>query len=693
MTLGGSRRLGAAPATREPAPGSRSRAGSNLRVLLTTEGTYPHYTGGVSTWCDLLITHIDDVDYVVWSLMMNPFIKQQFAFPANVVKFVGVPLWGVEQPAEYTRELPAAEVFKAARRTRDRDVETHFLPLFTSFLDAVSTSLFDPIRFSSLLADMHAYFREWEYRTTWRSPVVWDAFCQFLLGLPDGSFTSSPPAQESSLVPRWVQVREHIRFLMLGHDAGGEELGPGPPADRQAAEEESPRIAEAIEGLRLLYRLLQTLNVEVPRADVTHSAAAAFCAIPCILSSVERGTPFLLTEHGVYLREQYLAIDRARMPYHLKRFLIDLISAVAQTSYVLADQISPVCNFNTRWELVYGAPENRINVIYNGVSEHVFHPQPADIRVPTVVQLARIDPLKDQLTMLRVADLVRRRIPNVRFLHFGPVADDDYGREVFALHAELGLQDTVAFMGNTDDPSGALNMGHVAFLTSISEAFPYTVVEALMCGKQVVSTDVGGVREAIADEGATAPPRDIEGLADALTVILQQTDEERERLGREARKRAVESFSLDRFLHAYRTSYVELATHRAEVIPLHVRDEEQPSAMPEMPPIDPVVGPVPGEPVAPPAPVPAGAAISGVGPDMAEISEVFASLSRALSDAVPGVRSEAVRAIARLGGPVATKTLAETAQRDPSAEVREAAVLSLFRLLSPRLRSDPDDPL
>ena len=43
--------------------------------------------------------------------------------------------------------------------------------------------------------------------------------------------------------------------------------------------------------------------------SATHSAAAAFCAIPCLLSRVERGTPFLLTEHGVYLRERQVKQD------------------------------------------------------------------------------------------------------------------------------------------------------------------------------------------------------------------------------------------------------------------------------------------------------------------------------------------------------------------------------------------------
>ncbi|HSU80156.1 MAG TPA: DUF3492 domain-containing protein, partial [Candidatus Angelobacter sp.] len=36
---------------------------SKLKVLLTTEGTYPFHQGGVSTWCDLLVQKLHDIDF------------------------------------------------------------------------------------------------------------------------------------------------------------------------------------------------------------------------------------------------------------------------------------------------------------------------------------------------------------------------------------------------------------------------------------------------------------------------------------------------------------------------------------------------------------------------------------------------------------------------------------------------------
>ncbi len=324
--------------------------------------------------------------------------------------------------------------------------------------------------------------------------------------------------------------------------------------------EHLPSLNDATEGLRWLYRLMMPLNVPIPDADVVHSSAAGFCSIPGILAKIEKGTPFLLTEHGVYMREQYLAMARYGFPYYLKKFLVQMIAAISRTAFYYADQISPVCEFNARWELRNGAERERIRVIYNGVDPVSFSPRRVSRpSAQTVVSIARIDPLKDLETFLRVADVVRQRIPNVQFLHYGPVADREYDAKVKELHKSLNLANTVKFMGTTDNPAEAYNQGDVILLTSISEAFPYSVVEALMCGKPVVSTDVGGVSEALEGVGLLARPKDIEGLADAVLRLLNLDEGARQELETACRDRALNRFTIDAALQGYRRTYQTLA--------------------------------------------------------------------------------------------------------------------------------------
>ena len=50
-----------------------------IKVMMATEGTYPFHQGGVSTWCDSLVKNIPDVDYIVYSIIMNPFVTQKFS--------------------------------------------------------------------------------------------------------------------------------------------------------------------------------------------------------------------------------------------------------------------------------------------------------------------------------------------------------------------------------------------------------------------------------------------------------------------------------------------------------------------------------------------------------------------------------------------------------------------------------------
>ena len=132
--------------------------------------------------------------------------------------------------------------------------------------------------------------------------------------------------------PTPIETRLNLRRL-------SRRLPPAPPGG--ATIHHLPTLNDATEGMRWLYRLLMPLNFPTVEADVVHSSGAAFCGIPAILSKLEYGTPFLLTEHGVYMREQYLAIGQYGYPFYLKKFVVQMIAAVSRTCYAMADQVSP----------------------------------------------------------------------------------------------------------------------------------------------------------------------------------------------------------------------------------------------------------------------------------------------------------------------------------------------------------------
>ena len=79
----------------------------------------------------------------------------------------------------------------------------------------------------------------------------------------------------------------------------------------------------------------------------------------------------------------------------------------------------------------------------------------------------------------------------------GPESDVAYARGCYALAEQLGLGSSCVFRGPTADVGQALNEGDIAVLSSISEGFPFAAVEALMAGRPMVATEVGGVPEVI----------------------------------------------------------------------------------------------------------------------------------------------------------------------------------------------------
>ncbi len=497
------------------------------QVLLATEGTYPFHQGGVSTWCDALVHRLPEVDFVVFAIAMNPYVATQFEMPANVKRIVAVPLWGMQDPSEHRDELAYSEIFLQKQRTGPGEIRDLFLPAFEQFLRGVASD--EPGQIGEALARMYRYFRTYDYQTTFKSQDVWEVYKTWVLGAARRDF--------------WTE----------------------------------PTIFEAVQGLGWIYHFLTVLNTAIPTVDMVHSSAAAFCGMVGIVSKQEYGTPYILTEHGVYLREQYLAIGRSNMTPFSKRFLLSLVKAISKENLHFADELAPVCGFNGRWERVLGARNEKIRVIYNGVSSDTFHP--SDMKPPDeeggasirILSVARIDPNKDLDTLLRAVHIVQSFGIRVHVQVLGSVSVPPYYQEILALRRELGLDDVVEFLGHQSDISAAYRSADLAVQSSLTEAFPYSVLESMMSGVPMVATDVGGTREALGDTGILVPSRDPSQLALGLALLAQDAALRR-RLGEAAHERALQYFEISKTMSAFLTLYRRWRDHRAPEVAVRASD-------------------------------------------------------------------------------------------------------------------------
>jgi glycosyltransferase involved in cell wall biosynthesis len=177
--------------------------------------------------------------------------------------------------------------------------------------------------------------------------------------------------------------------------------------------------------------------------------------------------------------------------------------------------------------------------------------------------VGRIARWKGQHIFVEMIPEVVKQVPEARFVVVGAAAsgrEARYERDVRARAQALRLDDLLQFCGPRRDIPQVMAALDVLVLPSVDpEPMGRVVIEAMSCGKPVVATDHGGPAE-IVDEGVTGvlvPPSNVDALAFAVTRLLKNASL-REALGRRARKKAVERFSLSKHVGAITRIYGEL---------------------------------------------------------------------------------------------------------------------------------------
>ena len=141
---------------------------------------------------------------------------------------------------------------------------------------------------------------------------------------------------------------------------------------------------------------------------------------------------------------------------------------------------------------------------------------------PTVVWLGRIDPLKDLETLIQAASIVHGAMPQVRFVLYGqaPKGNEWYFQCCEALRDQLALGMWSSSADSLRARPLRTTRATLPCCRVSLRGFPYSVVEAMMCGRTVVGTDVGGVGEALEGCGLVVEPRNPQQLAEACLMLL-----------------------------------------------------------------------------------------------------------------------------------------------------------------------------
>jgi len=151
-------------------------------------------------------------------------------------------------------------------------------------------------------------------------------------------------------------------------------------------------------------------------------------------------------------------------------------------------------------------------------------------------------------------------------IHCLIIGDGPERRKLNNLTKRLGIGGLVSFLGEKDfvDVIAILKASDIFVNPSYTEGLPTAVIEAALCGKAIVATQVGGTPEIITDgvSGVLIPPRRIDLLYKKIGILV--ADEVlRAKLGREAKKEAAGKFDWKVSIERYEQVFRELLKEKA----------------------------------------------------------------------------------------------------------------------------------
>ncbi|MGH7799587.1 MAG: GT4 family glycosyltransferase PelF [Thermodesulfobacteriota bacterium] len=406
--------------------------------MLSTYNTYPFASGGVSNWCNILCHRLSQVDFILYIITNRREAVFKYEIPSNVKKIIYILTTGAQKSVIYIlKNLPFYQDHPRKKISTESVIEAEFVPNLRRLLQGIMKPEPNVAQYGQTIYDLWPYFQCYDWDMSWRSQTAKRAFVH--------------------------EVKQYYEEQPQDFPLSGI------PSNFD--------LTKALHGMCLY---LFPLRFPVPETEIVHSTNAGFIGgLPGIIAKHAYRTPLLLTEHGIFVRENYLSISSRQLTPFVKYFLTRMANFICRLNYQHADVISTTSYFNRRWEIRYGADPKKIKVVYNGVSPLVFVPKPKPAKTvyrPTVMAVTTIVPLKDIETMIRSAAVARKSIPDIYYLIYGSLtANPLYVETCHRLVAELNLEGTVEFGGFNSRAAELYIEGDISVISSISESCPYAL--------------------------------------------------------------------------------------------------------------------------------------------------------------------------------------------------------------------------
>jgi glycosyltransferase involved in cell wall biosynthesis len=201
-------------------------------------------------------------------------------------------------------------------------------------------------------------------------------------------------------------------------------------------------------------------------------------------------------------------------------------------------------------EDVEGFDGESFEIVHYGIDPDG-EPRPYGEAGPRLLCVGRLIPIKGHIVLLRAFAEAKRQLPELELdiAGRGPLEP-----ALRALARELGVADSVHFLGHVSPIQAAIERSAVVVVPSMGEGFGMVALEAMERARPVIAAAIGGLGELVRDgeTGLLVPAGEAEPLRAALVRVAGDLELAR-RMGEAGRRRA-----LSRFLQQFCTDRTEL---------------------------------------------------------------------------------------------------------------------------------------
>ena len=250
---------------------------------------------------------------------------------------------------------------------------------------------------------------------------------------------------------------------------------------------------------KAVLQLYKELNKFKPDIVHTHLMGCMYAA------------PWVIT-HKVKMLHTLHSIPQSENRYKIRKFVTTILFRTRKGI--------PVAISEENRELIakyYGMKKDKIEMANNPVvTKRYYHNTKRDEDI-CLITVGRLSPEKNQKLLIKVINRLKNLYPTIKLIIVGD------GEEKGNLELETvryDVKENVIFTGRVVDVENYLCNADIFVMSSLYEGVPLSILEAMAAGLPVVSTDVGGIKDIVTDNGILVPSEDSLAMEEAILKLI-----------------------------------------------------------------------------------------------------------------------------------------------------------------------------